>query len=102
MAQQRAGFCQLVRSCLWGPLSSRPLAGSSAASWNQLSDADPCSHWLFWGPPSSKEWDALCSLLREGDPVRLLLPKLRAEAQSLASLRSAALPRELCISNLLQ
>lgn len=30
MAQQRAGFCQLVRSCLWGPLSSRPLAGSSA------------------------------------------------------------------------
>lgn len=46
--------------------------------------------------------DALCSLRRERDPVRLLLPKLRAEARSRASLRSAALPRELCISNLLR
>lgn len=74
MAQQRAGFCRLVR---FDP-------GRQLALWNELSHADPCSHWLFWWPPSSSEQSgeehpSACSLRRDlgpqtRDPVRRWLP----------------------------
>lgn len=51
MAQQRAGFCRLVRSSLAGPWGG--VGGGAAISltpgwqlgaWNKLSFANPCSH----------------------------------------------------------
>lgn len=88
-ARQLAGFCQLVRSCLERPLLPGPPA-ACLAPWNEHCLAYPCSHWLFWGPPSSNEerdaeHPSACSLrwdlfLQEGGLGRLPLPTLSAKA----------------------